>query len=106
MKQGFIAVIIAVLFVSFQTGVSYAEGPAEKLGRGLANVATGWTEVFIETAVQREEAGHLTALFIGPIKGTFKAIGRTFSGLFDVLTCPISSTEPLVKPDFAWQRLK
>jgi len=91
------AIILAVNFYA------YAQGPAEKFGRGIANTATGWLEVPLEIGRKNSSEGAASAIFVGPFTGLVKAVCRTFSGVYDVCTFFIAAPkdyDSLVKPDF------
>lgn len=106
MKRDFIkglivsVVIVAMLSVS---SVGYAETAIKKLGRGLANILTGWIELpknIYETSVEQN-------IFAGITLGTAKGIGmtviRTGAGVYDAITFPFpipEDYEPLLEPEY------
>lgn len=101
MRKTIVSVLTAgILALNFCV---YAQGPAEKFGRGIANTATGWLEVPLEIGRKNSSEGAASAIFVGPFAGLAKAAWRTFSGVYDVLTFFIPAPrdyDSLVKPDF------
>ena len=79
MKKGIIF-SVAVLMVFSLATTCFAQDPAKKLGRGLANILTGWVELpknIYETSV---EDNIFSGLTIGLAKGVGMAIVRTGTG--------------------------
>lgn len=104
-KNLFIAVLILVFLLSLGSVPAIADdyNAAEKLGRGLANILTGWVEIPAEVGRQIEKKGDLAAVFVGPILGFCKAIGRTAVGFYDTITFPVplpSGYKPVIEPEF------
>lgn len=73
--------------------------PMQKLGRGVTNVATGVLEIprdmlFHGKAGVQQGQYPFTAYTEGALKGlltgTFKALGRTGSGVWDILSFPVA----------------
>ena len=63
----------------------------EKAARGVKNILLGWTELpkrIID--ITKETNNPIWGLFVGTYEGTLKAVGRTLSGVSDVLTAPIN----------------
>ena len=85
--------------------VSYAQDPAKKLGRGLANILTGWIELpknIYDTSV---EDNPLAGLTIGLAKGVGMTIVRTGAGIYEVVTFPFPIPEdygPVLEPEFVF----
>ncbi len=74
----------------------------QKLGAGLINAATGWMEI-VKTPVDiSKKEGLGMGLTVGLAKGLFNVVGRTFWGVFDVVTF-ILPTKPMVEPHMIWQ---
>jgi putative exosortase-associated protein (TIGR04073 family) len=85
---------VVALVASFSTGCA---GPEKKLGRGLNNVGevVRWGEMrrSIEQAGVFEGPG--AARGVGMVSGFNKSMARIGTGLFEVLTFPIPSYEPM-----------
>lgn len=104
MKKGLIIAIVMVMVLAVAT-VSYAQDPAKKLGRGLANILTGWIELpknIYDTSV---EDNPLAGLTIGLAKGVGMTIVRTGAGIYEVVTFPFPIPEdygPVLEPEFVF----
>ncbi len=104
MKKGLIIAIVMVMVLALAT-VSYAQDPAKKLGRGLANILTGWIELpknIYDTSV---EDNPLAGLTIGLAKGIGMTIVRTGAGIYEVVTFPFPIPEdygPVLEPEFVF----
>ena len=92
--------LVALAFYSSQT---YAGDPIRKLGRGIANIATGWAEIPAEIFRESGNEGDAAAMFAAPFKGLAKAIGRTAVGAYEVVTFIIPLPRfynPVIEPEF------
>ncbi len=93
-------VIVAMVGITTQC---YAQDPAKKLGRGLANVVTGWVELpknIYDTSV---EENILSGLTMGLAKGVGMTIVRTGAGVYETVTFPFPIPEdyqPVLEPEF------
>lgn len=106
MNKKLICIFILSVFVLFSsTHYCFAGNAIRKLARGVANVSTGWLEVFKQIGRETASNGDLGGIFLGPIKGIFKALGRTAAGVYEVATfiIPVPSYyDPLVEPEFVF----
>lgn len=104
MKKGMVIALVMVMVLAVAT-VSYAQDPAKKLGRGLANILTGWIELpknIYDTSV---EDNPLAGLTIGLAKGVGMTIVRTGAGIYEVVTFPFPIPEdygPVLEPEFVF----
>ncbi len=104
MKKGLIVAVVMIMVLAVAT-VSYAQDPAKKLGRGLANILTGWIELpknIYDTSV---EDNPLAGLTIGLAKGVGMTIVRTGAGIYEVVTFPFPIPEdygPVLEPEFVF----
>ncbi len=104
MKKGLIMAVVMIMVLAVAT-VSYAQDPAKKLGRGLANILTGWIELpknIYDTSV---EDNPLAGLTIGLAKGVGMTIVRTGAGIYEVVTFPFPIPEdygPVLEPEFVF----
>ncbi|MCX8065165.1 MAG: exosortase system-associated protein, TIGR04073 family [Candidatus Hydrogenedentes bacterium] len=76
-----------------------------KLGRGLSNIMFGWAEVPLTFDRKLKEGKPFGYLFgVVPVLGTARAIMRTGTGVFEVVTFPITDKEinyqPILEPEF------
>lgn len=100
-------VISALAFLSPQAAMAHSEDypihMADKLGRGIANTATGWAElpktIMITTSQEENIVYGFTA---GVFSGLVQAVGRTLHGALEVATFMIP-TNPTAKPGFIWE---
>ncbi|MCL4693182.1 MAG: exosortase system-associated protein, TIGR04073 family [Candidatus Hydrogenedentes bacterium] len=76
-----------------------------KLGRGLSNVLLGWAEIpvtFDEKLKQGKPLGYLVGVV--PVLGTTRAFLRTGTGVFEMVTFPVSDLEvnfePILEPEY------
>lgn len=82
-------------------------GMGTKLGRGVANFATGWMEFPKQIYVTSKEDGAVSGIFIGPFKGIGMTVIRTFSGIAEFATFFIASPRfysPYFEPAYVWQK--
>lgn len=104
MKRGII-ICLAIFMVLNIAALSYAQDPAKKIGRGLANILTGWVELpknIYDTSV---EDNPLSGLTIGLAKGVGMTIVRTGAGVYETVTFPFPIPEgytPVLEPEFIW----
>ena len=74
-----------------------------KLGRGLANVAFGWMEIFKGISEVNAKENWVAALTWGPVYGGANALSRTATGLYETATFPFPGPEhyePIIQPEF------
>ena len=81
-----------------------AAGPFRKLGRGAANIVTGWMEIFYEPMKMTEHSGSIAGMTVGVAQGLFLGVGRTLAGAFEVISFPAPNPHggygPLIEPEF------
>jgi putative exosortase-associated protein (TIGR04073 family) len=99
-------ICVAILMVLSVATSSYAQDPAKKLGRGIANILTGWIELpknIYDTSV---EDNPLSGLTIGLAKGVGMTIVRTGAGVYETVTFPFPIPEcyaPVLEPEFVFK---
>jgi putative exosortase-associated protein (TIGR04073 family) len=102
--KGLIIAVVMLMVLALATS-SYAQDPAKKLGRGLANILTGWIELpknIYDVSVQDNPLAGLT---IGLAKGIGMTIVRTGAGIYEVATFPFPIPEdygPVLEPEFVF----
>ena len=105
--KGLIICIAVLLVLNFVATQSYAQDPAKKLGRGIANILTGWVELpknIYDTSV---EDNPLSGLTIGLAKGVGMTIVRTGAGVYETVTFPFPIPEdytPVLEPEFVFSQ--
>lgn len=83
------------------------DGMANKLARGVTNVATGWLEFPKQICITYKEEGLAKGMTVGPLKGVGMTLVRTVAGAGEALTFFIaypSFFEPLFDPSYVWQK--
>jgi putative exosortase-associated protein (TIGR04073 family) len=76
-----------------------------KLGRGISNVLFGWAEIPVTWDAKLKQGKGL-AYMVGtaPVLGTTRAVMRTGTGVYEIVTFPTSSDEvnfgPILEPDY------
>ena len=95
---------VAVSMIGMATQC-YAQDPMNKLGRGLANVLTGWVELPKNVYDTSVEENVLSGLTMGLAKGVGMTIVRTGAGVFETVTFPFpipEDYEPVLEPEFVF----
>lgn len=102
-------VCACLLFASSAFGsvrVGEEHTPADKLGRGLAGVATGFLEVPGNIAAVARDEGNAAAATVGVAKGLAMFPVRELLGVYEIVTSPIpvpGDYRPIVEPEYPWQ---
>ncbi len=99
------------LFFTFVSNSLAANGPVDKLARGFTNVVTAPLEIPKEVRAHwikgSEKTYHIIAwIFCGFVKGTVMTTARVGSGLWDIVTFPVKTSQnyqPLLKPDYVFE---
>jgi len=105
-------VVIVAMSLQVLAGSIYAHdyNPLSKLGRGMANVCLGWTEVFRQMIKVKEEneepAGDIAGVFWGSLKGLSYSITRTLVGGYEIATCIVPPYTPLIEPEYIFTNKK
>jgi len=84
---------------------SYGTYIGRKLGTGIANLTTGWIEIpknALNTTNDMDTKYVLFGIVGGTIKGTLHAVGRTLTGVLDLVTFPLP-TKPMIKQGYVWR---
>jgi len=76
-----------------------------KLGRGFSNILFGWAELPVTFHEKLREGKSFQYLFgVVPVLGTTRAVMRTATGVFEMVTFPYSDNEvnfePLLEPEY------
>jgi putative exosortase-associated protein (TIGR04073 family) len=102
-KVSIVALVAIAIFLQLSPLVYAEQNAARKLGRGIANLCTGWLEIPFDIARKiNTEDSNLAGIFIGPITGFCKAVGRTAVGLYDIVTFPLplpKGYQPVIEPE-------
>jgi putative exosortase-associated protein (TIGR04073 family) len=81
---------------------SYPEQIGNKLAHGVANTVTGIVEVPKNMYIESKRKGPAYGIPVGLFTGIVQGIGRTLTGVVDLVTFPIP-TKPIIYPDFIWK---
>lgn len=97
----------ALLFFSSQAAMAdtYVESVGDKLAHGVANTITGIGEVPKNMIMTTNEKGIGYGLTTGLVSGIIYGIGRTLTGVVDLVTF-IIPTKPIIYPDFIWKEFE
>lgn len=106
MKLIFKSLLILFSALLFTSGVAMAEKShslkvGEKLGAGIANVATGFVEIPKTIIVSGNANGPFYGATAGFMTGIMHMIGRTLFGTLDLVTFMIP-TQSLIRPEYVW----
>src|ERR1700679_1446994 len=63
-------------------------GPTRKLGRGIANIAFGWSEISESTTEVNDREGNAAAFTYGFVRGVGRFFFRFGMGVYEVTTAP------------------
>jgi putative exosortase-associated protein (TIGR04073 family) len=75
-------------------------GPTRKLGRGLANIVFGITELSVQPNTINEREGNAAAWSYGVVRGFGRYFARIGYGIYDVTTFPFASTRSSYRPPY------
>ena len=107
MKKGALRGIIVILALMFVLNLwstnCYSQNPIKKLGRGVANIITGWVEIPKNVYETSQDENILMGLTIGLAKGLGMSVIRTGAGIYDAVTFPFpipQDYEPLLEPEY------
>jgi putative exosortase-associated protein (TIGR04073 family) len=79
----------------------YDDSPASKMGMGMINAATSWTELPRQVAKVSEEDNALAGWTLGFGAGLVSGLARGVSGALDMATCGLPPyDQPLMEPEY------
>lgn len=98
--------VTAVVYADIQDPPANDQGPTRKLGRGLANLTFGITELPITLCTVNTVEGNSAASGYGIVKGIGRSFARMGAGFYEIVTFPVPSTHGTYKPtltsDIPW----
>ena len=102
-----VAVAIATsAFADIQQPPASDFGPTRKLGRGISNIAFGYTELLDSMAMVNYDEGNSAMFGYGLVRGIGRSFARLGYGIYDVATfpCPTvrGSYRPPYRSDIPW----
>ena len=99
-----IIILVAVMFILNLWSINcYSQNPVRKLGRGVANIITGWVEIPKNVYDTTQDENIFMGLTIGLAKGLGMSVIRTGAGIYDAVTFPFpipQDYEPLLEPEY------
>lgn len=93
---------------SRQSDETYGATFGRKVGSGATNMALGWIEVpknVLNSANDVDTKYVLFGLVGGVIKGVLHTVGRTMTGVGDLVTAPLP-TQSMIRSDYVWDDFK
>ena len=102
-------ILVAVAGLSLLGGSAWADiqdppgndyGPTRKLGRGLANVMFGSSEIIVQPSRTNFYEGNSAAFSFGAVKGFGRFFVRLGTGLYEVFTFPFATHHGTYKPPY------
>lgn len=106
MKKIAVFLLLTALFLPAN---GYAQGPAQKFGRGVTNILTGAGEFAVQYELLHEKTDFLTSVFGGLVNGLVYTIARELVGVYDVVTFPIplpAKYEPVYRPETVFEAFR
>lgn len=102
LKTALFASILAInSYVPASQASDYFTGVGDKFLRGSANLFTGLGEVPKNIANASDNTNPVVGSVGGLVMGTLDTLGRTASGIVDIISSPVPS-ESLVQPEYVW----
>jgi putative exosortase-associated protein (TIGR04073 family) len=108
-SRQFVIVVAAAICVWASTASAWAEGPVDKLKRGIAGLCCGFVEVPATLCEESRHEGLGMGLSVGWFKAGGNFLAREFVGLYEFVTCPIGCPDnykPYLQPVYPWDRFK
>ena len=93
------------VFLLASANVCYANDPFTKLGRGAANVLTGWIEIPKGVQAESAETNWLSGITVGLAEGLGMGIVRTVAGAYEIVSFPFPAPaeyKPVLEPEYVF----
>lgn len=101
-----LAIGASAAFADIQSPPASDYGPTRKLGRGLANIAFGSSELIDSFVSINYSEGNSAAFSYGIVRGTGRTLARLGFGIYEVALFPFptykGSYRPPYKSDIPW----
>jgi len=101
-----VSLLSASAFADIQDPPANDYGPTRKLGRGVANIVWGWSELSNTPAEMNEREGNSAAWSYGVIKGFGRFFFRFGAGVWEVASFPFATNKGTYKapyrPNVPW----
>jgi putative exosortase-associated protein (TIGR04073 family) len=95
-----ISLFAASAFADIQDPPMNDHGPTRKLGRGLANIAFGASELIYQPNMINEREGNSAGFSYGIVKGFGRMFARLGYGVYDLVTFPFPTTRGSYRPPY------
>ena len=99
------SILLLFVLLIYPASTSQASSPTAKLGRGIANVITGWVEIPKRIAETSNTQGMAAGLTWGLLRGMGHGFVRTAAGFYELFTFPFPAPpdyEPVIQPAFVF----
>jgi putative exosortase-associated protein (TIGR04073 family) len=94
------AALAATALADIQQPPGSDYGPTRKLGRGLANVLFGPSELLDSMAAVNYEDGNAAAWSYGLVRGIGRSFARLGYGIYDMVTFPFPTVKGSYRPPY------
>lgn len=88
------------LLADIQAPPQSDQGPTRKLGRGIANMLYGSSEIFDSMSDVNSSEGNSAAFSYGLVRGLGRTFARLGYGVFETLTFPFPTNHGTYKPPY------
>ena len=95
--------MLSLLLSLLLTGTARAQGPEEKLKRGVVNILSGWVEIPKNIYDTTIEENIISGMTLGAIKGIGMTVVRTGCGVYETLTFAVpvpDNYQPILLPEY------
>lgn len=100
-----LVVVVFLASLAWQTPSAHAGGAVNKLGRGAANLLTGWVEIPKRIAETSSVQGAMSGWTWGLLRGLGYGFVRSAAGLYELVTFPFPAPpdyEPVITPEYVF----
>ncbi|MBI2104682.1 MAG: exosortase system-associated protein, TIGR04073 family [Candidatus Omnitrophica bacterium] len=101
---------LAISLVGLAGSPAWAQDPIHKMGRGVANVLTGWIELPKQIHLGKQEDNPVAGIGWGLLKGAGLTVLRAGVGVYEAVTFPLPYPKGFASPyeqmeltDYAWE---
>jgi len=96
--------LVTLLSISSSAAASadYGRDVGTKLGSSVTNILLGWVEIPKNVIATSNQVNVLFGMGGGMMKGVLHAVGRTLTGVVDLISLPLP-TQPIAEPQFVWE---
>ena len=100
-----VSVFVLSALVLCPAAISQADSATTKLGRGIANVITGWVEIPKRISETSQAQGTMAGITWGLLRGLGYGFVRTAAGCYELFTFPFPAPpnyEPVIQPAYVF----